>query len=38
MMLAKDPLPSTVVWNKNLIGSLASVVDVSEDDIYVSVR
>jgi len=38
MMLAKDPRPSTVVWNRNLIGFVASVVDASEEDIEISVR
>jgi hypothetical protein len=38
MMLAKDPLPSTVIWNENLIGFVASVVDASEDDVSISVR
>jgi len=38
MMLAKDPRPSTVVWNRNLIGFVASVVDASEEDIEIIVR
>jgi hypothetical protein len=38
MMLAKDPVPSRVVWNQNLIGFVASVVDASEDNVHISVR
>ena len=38
MMLAKDPVPSTVVWNRNQIGFVASVVDASEDNVHISVR
>ena len=38
MMIAKDPLPSTVVWNQNLIGFVASVVDASEDKVHIIIR
>lgn len=38
MMLAKDPLPSMVVWNQGMVGFVASVVDASEDNVRISVR
>jgi len=38
MILAKDPLPSTVSWNHELMGFVASVVSASEMDVQISIR
>jgi hypothetical protein len=38
MMLAKDPLPRRAIWNRALVGFVASVVDASEEDVNIAVR
>lgn len=38
MMLAKDPLPSSVFRDYNRIGFVASVVDAAEEDLRITVR
>jgi hypothetical protein len=37
MMLAKDPGPSQVVWNQNLVSFVASVVGASEEELHINV-
>jgi len=37
MMLAKDPGPSHVVWNQNLVSFVASVVGASEEELQIKV-
>jgi hypothetical protein len=38
MMIAKDPLPSSVFRNNTRIGFVASVVDTAEEDLRITVR
>ncbi len=38
MMIAKDPLTSTAVWNLSQVEFVARVVDASEDDVHISIR
>jgi hypothetical protein len=36
MMLAKDPLPSRVVWKMAQVGFVASVIDASEEEVHIT--